>query len=364
MARRAAISLLVVTQQRLVRADFDGAGRGPTHVYEADRPTIDDHAGLVETTIRLGPALGRSVWLLSTEVFTQTVEVPMGTVSGVSDEELAKALSFEAEALSNINAFDSAVGHLLLGTRDGHRQYLVCQMQGSELAQIDELVRRADARLAGVTHPAGAPAPLAGGSPGEWHRVELWPDSIVCVGATSASEVSRLTLHADPRTAAWIAYVERWMTDHGAGGERELLSPDDFDIPDTSTQRIRSLRDTSTRDAWLTCWASSLDGDLAGVPVVRPAKRPMSSSGRFAIAALFAIFAMAACYGHHLWLTTQKESLEREVQLVLGPVQQLTKVKSEADKVANQVNQQKAVIAALDQDIMHLTDGLDVERRR
>src|SRR5262245_49733192 len=101
MATRAAATILFINRQILARADF-GPGQKPvlTELWQQPRPDLDDFPSLVELALGLGPKPGRKVWVLSTDLWTQSLSVPFRTVAKLTEKELAQALSYELETLS------------------------------------------------------------------------------------------------------------------------------------------------------------------------------------------------------------------------------------------------------------------------
>ena len=81
MARRAATTIVLVTRQDLVRADF-ASGPNPAllELVVQPRPDLPDLAALVETALVLGPKAARQVWVLSSDLWTQTLALPAGRI--------------------------------------------------------------------------------------------------------------------------------------------------------------------------------------------------------------------------------------------------------------------------------------------
>src|SRR5262249_55421328 len=116
MAKRAATTIVLITRQGLLRADFS---RGPKIAlaggWQQPRPDLPDLPALVDAALLQGPRPGKRVWVLSTDLWTQTLELATQKAAGIAPAELASALNFEAEALSGLNAFEALVGHVSLG---------------------------------------------------------------------------------------------------------------------------------------------------------------------------------------------------------------------------------------------------------
>src|SRR5436190_2274628 len=107
MASRVAITLLLLDRDKVVRADF-GSGARPEvrDLWQQPRPAVDDFGLLVESALHLGPHPGKRVWVLSGDLWTQTLPLPLLKVDGISEDELSQALAFEVEPLSGVPALE------------------------------------------------------------------------------------------------------------------------------------------------------------------------------------------------------------------------------------------------------------------
>ncbi len=176
-------TIVLITRERIVCADVKlGPAPQIKALWQRLKPDTDDPATLVETAIRLGKKKPGKVVVLSSDLWTQTLKMPVDATRGLSDQELSRALGFEAEPLSGITAFDSQVGFAAMPSDGQHREFWIVQTPTSQLQQIDDAVHQAGGQLLGLGHPAGIPHPLTDHpTGGSWQRVELWPNAIVCV---------------------------------------------------------------------------------------------------------------------------------------------------------------------------------------
>src|SRR5437763_1046921 len=181
MARNAT-TIILLTRNELVRADFARGGRTLSGLWRQPRPDLPDLTSVIESALLQAPGVGRRVWLLSTDLWTQTLTLPGLKMAGLNAEQQASALNFEAEGMSGQPAFDSVVGYTTQPAEGQETGYWLVQSPSSTLPQIEEAIERAGGRLAGVAHPAGLPMPLDGKTVKSWQRVELWPDALVCLG--------------------------------------------------------------------------------------------------------------------------------------------------------------------------------------
>jgi hypothetical protein len=160
---RNAVTILLLTRNELVRADFArGGGRGLSGVWRQPRSDLPDPVSAVEAALLQAPGVGRRVWVLSTDLWTQTLSMPGVKMAGLSPEQQAGALAFEAEGLSGQAAHDSVVGYVTRPAEGNEVGYWLVQAPAADLARIEAAVHRAGGRLAGLAHPAGLDRPLKG----------------------------------------------------------------------------------------------------------------------------------------------------------------------------------------------------------
>lgn len=138
-------TLLLVTSSRIARADFDGA------LWEcktAPRPASD----AVGTALALGGKAG-AVWVLSEDVFEHRVVLNAAQVTGLTPEQLERALSFEVEPFSGIAVAESVTGFY----RNAEGVFDVIELTLAARDSIVRAVTEAGGRLAGIAHPGSVP---------------------------------------------------------------------------------------------------------------------------------------------------------------------------------------------------------------
>src|SRR6266436_3172625 len=120
MSKSAAITILLITREGLVRGDLSGGPQVTLQgVWKQPRPDVPDLAALVEAALHLGPRPARKVLVLTSDLWTQTLELPLHKSADVNAGDLARALNFEAETLSGLSAFEAVVHQVPLGTHEG-----------------------------------------------------------------------------------------------------------------------------------------------------------------------------------------------------------------------------------------------------
>ena len=95
--------------------------------------------------------------MLSTDFWTQTLALPAQTTAGVKNDELGRALGFEAEPFSGLSALETIVGYVPQPGHGAERFFWLTQVPRTLLEQVEYVVERAGGRLAGLGHPGGVP---------------------------------------------------------------------------------------------------------------------------------------------------------------------------------------------------------------
>lgn len=343
-------TLLFISRDRVVRANFKGGSSQPVSVVQRARPETDDPQTLVSTVCSQdSPRLGR-VFVLSTDFWVNTIDIPAVIIGGMSQAELPKLLTYEAEPLSGIPAFDAAAAVVPLGEFGENRRFWLTEATGTAREEFDEAIRRSGGTLAGLCHPAGVPLPLATSNVGAWQRTERWPGLTVRV----AWQDGRLSaLEVDSGQAANRERAESAQRTGAAKGlhEEALFSEDPpADVSDRKTAAIH-LAEEKTLAEWLGHWHQALAQRKRSVPVIGPLVRPLSNRQRMMIAACLAALVGLACFGHDRLIAKQKVAAAEEEIRLLAPGKEMVELKKqmtkletdvkaarlETDKLANQV---------------------------
>lgn len=148
--KAATSTIVLVTGDRIARADFDGDLRS---TKSAPRPVSASAAEVVRAALALGGKAARETWVLSADVWRQEVKLNAAQIAGLTREQLGRALSFEAEPFSGIPVAESATGF----RDEGGGAFNVVQMPRADLDAVARAVASAGGRLAGIVHPGSAP---------------------------------------------------------------------------------------------------------------------------------------------------------------------------------------------------------------
>jgi Tfp pilus assembly protein PilN len=334
---RTTLTILLITADRLVRADVRGSD---CRVAEQARPAVDDLPSLVEAALRLGGGRARRVLLLTTEVWTQTLPLPAGAAAGMSDDEVAQALAFEAEPFSGISAFDSLAACLPLPRGVEEPQFWFTQMPASVHDQLEYVVGEAGGKLVGIGHPAGLPRSLRTPPDGRWQRIELWPDAVVCLHRDARGPMHVHVVNTSPHTDTWQQDARLWFGQFEAPEVCEiLLASGRAAPPDEALEATESidLADEASLSGWLRAWAEQVQQRRPEAPLLRPAPRPMPNSTRLAIAGLVGAAMLALCLMHYGWTQAGARAAQARVTELKEPADELRKAQTEADALEKEL---------------------------
>jgi Tfp pilus assembly protein PilN len=355
MFRNRTNTILLITRDELMRADWRDGSSGEPSVCRASRPAVDDPAMLVEAALRLSKARPGQVWVLSTEIWTQTLSLAAQTVTGLESEQLARALSFEAEPLSNIRGVEARAACVPVSVTGNEREFWTTILPDTQLQQIELAVERGGGRLAGVAHPGGLPWPLAAearAAPAAWRRVELWPGAIVCLAAAEGHGLRVHVVNSDPRPERWRRDLESWR-DLPADGERQewLYATAAIEPDDLPADGRFCLAESGSAERFLAAWGLELSGSQERVPVIRPAKRPMSVATRRTLAAIVTAVCLALCAGHFLAVDSIRRARVAETARLRQPAEQLAQLKKDSDGIRTKRDKLRAECDRLSADL-------------
>lgn len=348
-------TLLLLTPQTLVRADADRDGR-VTALWSRVGMPGEDPAVAAELALRQTDARpGARLWVLSTDFWMQTMELPPAATIGVGEEDLARALAFEAEPFSGVSGLESRLAFRAIARGNGEHDYWLTQISSRTLAALGAVAERHMSRLAGAAHPAGLPAPLvaAGESAaprGAWRRVELWPDLTFAMRGEPGGALRVQAFNTDPSQpgaaeTASACFGPARETDI----EEELTGPG---VAPPATWRNNgatpwTLDGDEELRRWIGAWARHAAAGAVGTPVVTPPPKPMSRNAKAAIAIVAALVTCALCAGHYTLERGRLDRLKAELETVSAPARQLSALRTDITAAKREVTALKRELGDL-----------------
>lgn len=360
------LTLLFVTPQRLVRADFEcRPAPNLTNFWQASAPPGELLPMLVDAALLLGPSRRATVYVVASTVATQFLRVQAPKVAGLEGDELYRALSFEAEALSGLNPFESALGAVNQGEVGGERQFWITQMLATELRQIDDLVSRRRGTLGGILHAGGLPRNVESGSDGDpWQRVEIWNDAVFCVDTSASGNFKLHLIPSPPSRANWQPEADSWFKGCGPSMHRETLVSDPAWLASAGGSADQSLDEEKVARTFLTGWAKELQLPRARVPIIRPAPRPMPVSYLWTMGGVIAGAATLVCTAHWFWLQAQERNLVAGIKKAEEPTLKIQGLRTQTGVLDKQMEIVNEEIASLKSLLEDWKDGVTLEHRR
>ncbi len=345
-------TLLLITSDRIVRADFRGRSPRLVGCWEQARGADESPITLVEMALALGPRRVRGVWLLTTEATTSVLPMSRDMLAGSGPDDLAQLLAFEAEAITGQAAFEASLSHVALPSKghDAEPQFWITQIPNSWQSAAEDAVRRHSGRLLGIAHPAGVARPIHAATPhdGAWRRLELWDDLAVSIRGLASGE-----LDVDVQT----------RTQRRDGTFDEVLIAD-ASREDTADANVLRLTDQQTLERWLTVWAETLSAQTIVVPVQRIPKPPLSATQRRAVMVACAAATMLFCGGWY-WLGQWRlKSLTAELERIQAPAKALEQLKQDETKLVKERDELHKQAADVRRDVELLVTGMTRQSER
>jgi hypothetical protein len=356
------LTIVALLPDRLVRADFSSArAEAPSQFAVRERPDLDDQASMVEIALSLVAKRPGRTFVLASEIWTHTLAMPLANLRGIAPEEVRQMLAFDAEPLSNLSAFEAATGVQALGDSGGTRSFRITQVGAQIRDQIDDAVRAAGGKFAGLLHPAGVPqaidgaglsadgaAPQAGAG-----RIEFWPGvtarMAIRQGKVAAAKVDDMGVGADREAVA-----DAWRTEAGVATVDVLDGMGRRSLDDAGAL---NLSDEGMLRRWLAAWNRALRARTIDAPIVTAPARPMTQRQQGMVAAVLGLVVLGACYAHNEWVKRKIEAAAAEQTELEAPGKEvaaikqqsttiekdLTKIREEAAKLKIEVNQAEAL---------------------
>jgi hypothetical protein len=332
------VTLLVALRDLLVRADVEPGRGGAVRALERhdphrDLPLVDR----LEIAARSGEELAPRTFVLTDDVFAQTLEMEARPLRGLSVAELAGALSFEAQMSSGLPGSDAALAWREGDAKGGTRRFLVQEIAKHELLEIEERLRELGTRLAGVLHPAGVPAALGPRANGRFRRVERWPDVVAVVEAAAGSNGALPAVNIRRADAAARAVPAR--------DEADAATTETLAAPGVGAIEGSSLEDEARLRAWLATWARVLVPDAKGTsaPRIVPAMRPLSAGRCIALALALVLVVAAVVFLDRRVLQQELDRLDVAARQARDPIDRLARARAE--------------VATLEQELRDLASG-------
>jgi len=301
-------TLLLITSTRCCRADVGARGE-VTALWSQPRRAGLSLAESARFALGLGVSTGRQVLVLTTEVWTQTLSLHRGQVSGLARAELEQALAFEAEPFSGLSPLDSVLGASDSGARDGSASFWVVQLARNDRDGIGRAIKDSGSKLAAIGHPGAVPLPLtsvAGGA--AWRRIECWDGAWLLATCEDGRNVQTKVIPSAPNVRDLPAHgvIERLHARESA-----VFANDALPLSDESTLRL-----------WFGKATLALAQNPAALPFIIADAPTSSRNVPFVIGALLTAAVLVFSVAQWFWFGAQKREQDekRAEQAAIQPL--------------------------------------------
>lgn len=307
MAKRADISVLLIFNRTVVRADFAKPLKADALPMFQLAETIDAEANLVdviESVVEGQPRLAVKTLVLATDVWSQVISLPRISIGGIEADELEAALRFEAETLSGIEIDDLALAYRPVGTVGDFDQFWANVVRQSELEAVNGYLERQGCREITLAHPAGFSNSTNVSKEGL--TAEVW-DDLVYVLSRNGTQLARLKQASD---------------DPANGCERLLLAGSSRKIPTANRpEETVELAELTDVVHWTALVATAYQDrlELKVAPVLRKSKLRSGTPVRHFLSVLMAISVLGFCLWHWNFMNQTNAALRTEIETVKKP---------------------------------------------
>lgn len=327
-----------------------------------------DLADSVDELLTLLRQRAPRAWVISAEVWSQPVTVPLSVADRVPRQHLAQFLGFEVEPLSGIPAAEALTAVQSVSVEGTDRQFWVSQVENGQFERVAETVAQLGGRLMGMLHPAGVPRPLSAASATTWKRIEVWNDLVVGIGGAGKAEVERQFFSGEGVVAAQQKAAE-WLQD-AAPSVVEVLAPAELQLPHVDG-RMKSARlrtnDEADIQTLMQAWASVLPRK-AQAPVLVALRQPMPQRTRRFVAAGLVALALIACLGHRNMMRSLNEAraeiVQQEIDTLSLPTQRAKTLQSDISDLEGKRRGTQSQVDKLDQEMERYRERMTALKQR
>lgn len=347
MARRPDISVLLVFNRQVIRADY---GRDFLKTLFYLHETVDVESTLWDAVQQVTsgyPPLSSRTIILSSDVWSQVVMLPKMSVADIDQTDLDEVLKFEAETLSGIDIDEISLASTPLGPKDEYQQFWVSAIQKSTLEDVYKLLEASGCREIGIAHPAGLGGNQQTSPAGE--SIEIWDE---------------LAFHL-VNHATKLSFVKQVSSDHFESGCPILFggsSPE----PINGLANTSKLEDEGTARSWTAQVASNYTqriGDLAA-PLIRRTKRTSATPIRHLFTGVIGLAVIAFCFWHWQFVSRKNELLQSKIEQVKLPATERKKYDSQLIEILESRAEVELDDMSLSDDLKRIRFFLDSQRNR
>ena len=371
MAKRPDISVILLFDRKIVRADFSNKRLDSSiQLFDLSANPVSPPAEFfisekvdVESTLRdavsqvvtAHPQLGVRTVVLSSDVWTQIVSLPRLSVTDIEPHELQEALKFEAETLSGIDIDEVSLASTPLGAKDDQQQFWVSAIRQSDLDDVNQLLESLGCREIAIAHPAG----LA--------RFSLAPNSSSLREAKTIEVWDELTFHLASHGSKLVAVKQTSLE-----SLRKSVPADKAILYGGAAQELNTVGSITTLgddDALIRFTASVAANYVQRLrdvtaPLIRLTKGSRATPIRHLASAAIALAVIGFCFWHWQYVRRSNSELTQQIELTKQPAIEKKKYDSQLISILEQRAQVESEDTLLGDDLKRIRFFLDNQSNR
>ncbi len=343
MSRR---TILLITETTLGRFDLSGGAAPKVTASWVRASFASQSAGtLVDAALRLGGSRKRQVYVLTTRCWTGPVAVGPDLVSGASDDELKQTVSLEAETFSGISAFESDASIVSLPPDSlGDHRYWLTKIPHQDLRSIEDALRQAGAKLAGVGHPAAATIEAPGSPTQEWWSMQNWDETTLLMRGSGEVIADYHAMSSGLQSQRTSQEFAAFFQDTVDGAPLQWIGPGELPaavaaLPQADGHKRIDTSSEADLQRWAAAWMRSQGKQSPATPLITIPKRPMSKEVSIAIAAVLALLVIGLCFGHYWYLGQQLARADANIKKMQELQRDLKKGKDQLKRLNKDIAQ-------------------------
>ncbi len=363
-----ASSILLIDSDRAIGYSPGRRGRDLTVI---SNDTEGDLGLSIEAVLAAMPGRQRQVYVLSTDVWSQTVTVESRSLRRIDKSQVPQMLAFEAESLSGIPANAARTSIHLLETGPLETTYWLSQLDAARFSQVADAIAFNGGKLMGIAHPAGLSLPISI-SRGDWTRLELWQDLTVAVSRHERSTVRRQFLSEPEEPIENAAAARDFMKRAGVepGPVVELLNglkSVKSSVEANGEQHNLSISDEDDLRIFMQAWGRQLR-HAKHIPVIVPIRQKASAQTKRLVGLAATAAVVIGVAAHHQYNSTLNESrieeLETKITELQAPVQAHASDKKRLNKIETDLNSASESLASLEKEVLIYQGEVGISRSR
>ncbi|MEL6899218.1 MAG: hypothetical protein AAFP90_24205, partial [Planctomycetota bacterium] len=273
--------------------------RGGGELTVAPPDSGDDLPLMIETLLAMMPGRHRQVYVLTTEVWSQSVTVDTRVIRRLASDQLPQMLAYEAEAFSSISAASSRTSVERLGDAITETTFRVSQIDASRFAGSADAIAFNGGKLMGIANPAALPISLTSAG-SDWTRLERWDESAVMVSKPKRGPAVVQFLDGIDGAVDSPAAARDFLIQNGIDPQSTVELLAQSILPGAiSDDYVFDLNDTTTLQSFLAAWSRFLKSPKHP-SLIRPVRQRSSAKTKWLMGVATTAATIAGLVAFHI----------------------------------------------------------------